>query len=280
VRRGRHRDGIATRIDPACFAQREDARESLDKGVAELRRVEEDPTRLATRARGSLLAEDLARDDVARRQVAEAVSFLHESIAAIVAQYGSFAAHRLRDEGQRILGGVECSRVELNELHVDKPHARPPRDRVAVARSDDGIRRVAVHLPTSAGGEDGGVGNDLDRASGDAGTNPEAFAVAHDEIEYARCLDHVDVLALAHALDQCTRHFGSRLIAVCVHDTIARVRGFAAELEAAARCKVEAGAGGEELLDARWSFLHQDLDGFPVAQGRPGCERIAPVQCR
>ena len=63
------------RIDAARLAEREDAGKALREAGAELARVEIDRA-------CSLLAEDRARHDVARRELGEAVALDHEALAA------------------------------------------------------------------------------------------------------------------------------------------------------------------------------------------------------
>ena len=128
---------------------------------AELARVEIDGA-------VALLAEDRARDDVARRELGEPMLPLHEAHAARVDEDRAFAAHRLGDERERILRRVERRRMELHELHVGERDAGAMRDREAVARRDDRIRRVAIDLAAAARREHGRVGDDLGRAAGDA----------------------------------------------------------------------------------------------------------------
>ena len=114
------------------------------------------------------LAEDRARDDVARRELGEPVLRVMKRTPCVVDEHRALAAHRLGDERERILRRVERRRMELHELHVGERHAGAMRDRVAVAGGDDRIRRVAIDLAAPAGGEHGRVGDDLDRAPGDA----------------------------------------------------------------------------------------------------------------
>ena len=80
--------------------------------------------------------------------------------------------------------------MELHELHVGERHAGAMRDGVAVARGDHRVRRVAIHLAAAAGGEHGGVGDDLHRLAGDARAHADARAARDDEVEHARALEH------------------------------------------------------------------------------------------
>jgi hypothetical protein len=184
-----------------------------------------------------LLAEDLARDDVARRQLGERVARRHEPLAARVDERRPLAAHRLADERERVLGRVERGGVELHELHVGEPRAGAPGDRVAVAGGHLRVRGVAVHLAAAAGGEHRGVGGDLDGAAGRRSparrrSSAAPLAVDH-EVEHARLLEHAHARARAHALDERARHLGARLVAARVDDAARRVRGLAPELEVA-----------------------------------------------
>jgi hypothetical protein len=65
---------------------------------------------------------------------------------------------------------------------------------------------------------------------------------------------------------------------VGVDDAVARVRGLPSQLEAARRLEVEARSRRLQLAHARRPFLDEDLDGVPVAERRPGGERVLAVQ--
>src|SRR4051812_45304760 len=209
MRGGRDRYEIPSWIDSSRLADREDAGKSFGESAAELARVEVNPA-------VSLLAEDRARDDVARRQLREAVALDHEALAGGVEQNRAFAAHGLRDQLQRILGGVEGRRMKLNELHIGEPRARAMSNCETIASGDDRIRRVAVHLTAAAGGEHRDVGDDLDGSTGNAGAHSQTLRALDEEIEYACLLDDTDPIALVHALDECARDLGAGLIAVGV----------------------------------------------------------------
>src|SRR5687767_1534 len=112
MRGGRDRDEIATRVDAARLTQGEDSREPLDESVPELRRIEGDTARLGARASRPLLPKDLSRDDVARREIGQAVPLFHESLAAVVAEHGALSAHRLGDEGKRVFRRIERGGVK------------------------------------------------------------------------------------------------------------------------------------------------------------------------
>ena len=76
------------------------------------------------------LVVDRAGDDVARRELGALVVIGHEAMAGDgVLQDPALAAYRLGDQEVLDLEIVEAGRVELHELHVGDPAARPPRHR-------------------------------------------------------------------------------------------------------------------------------------------------------
>ena len=112
----------------------------------------------------------------------------------------ALAAHGLGDEHERRLGRVERRGVELHELHVAQLHAGAMRERNAVSGRDRGVGGVAIDLPAAAGGEHGGVRDDLERCARLAHARARAAAVVHDEVERARALEDRDVRrSRAHA---------------------------------------------------------------------------------
>ena len=67
---------------------------------------------------------DRTRDDVARREVGERVDTGHERDAVAVAEHGTLAAQRLREERPRHRRVVQRGRVELDELEIGARDAR------------------------------------------------------------------------------------------------------------------------------------------------------------
>ena len=211
---GGDRDELSRRVDAACLAQRVDPGKPFLEAHPEPSRVEVDlPT-------ARLLAKDRARHDVARRELGEAMPVAHESLAIGVQQLGAFAAHRLGDEREGILGGVERGGVELHEFHVRELHACAVGNGVAVAGRDNGVRRVSIDLATATSREHGGVGNDLHRPAGDAGAHAAASSAVDDEIQHTRLLEDRDTLAFLNARTQGASNFGSGLVAVRVYDAM------------------------------------------------------------
>ena len=170
--------------------------------------------------------------------------------------------------------------MELYELHVGEPHVCAMRDREAIAGRDLRIGRVLVHLATAAGGEHGRIGDDLHRAPGDTGAHAGALPVRHDEVEDARGLEHADALALAHPLDQRAGDLGPRLITMCVHNAVSRMRRFVPEIEIAVGTEVEVGAGDVQLAHPRRPLLHQHRNRRGVAQRRARRQRVLTMERR
>ena len=107
------------------------------------------------------LGVDRARHDVARGQLQPRVIIRHEALAGVgVDQPAALAAHRLGDQEILDLQIVEAGRVELHELHVGDPAARPPRHGDAVAGRAARRGREEIDAARAAGGEDGGAGGE------------------------------------------------------------------------------------------------------------------------
>ena len=260
MRGRRHGNEVATGIDAARETQGQNPRKAAREGRRELARVEVDALS------GALLAHDRARDHVAGRQLRHAVQLLHEALAVVVHERRALAAHRLRDQRERIFRRVERRGMELHELHVGERHARAMRDGVAVSGRDDGIRGVAIHLPASAGREHGDVRNDLRCRASHAGSHADARVAVHDQIQETRFLEDAHAFAATHTVHECARDFGARLIAVRVHDALARVRGFASETQASgSRLEIELCPRGLELAYARRPLFHEHLHRGGVA---------------
>jgi tetratricopeptide (TPR) repeat protein len=208
----------------------------------------------------------------------------HEPLPAPVEEDRPLAAHRLADERERVLAGVERGGMELHELHVGETRAGAVRDREAVAGGDLRVGRVAVDLPAAARREHRRVRHDLHRAPGDARAHAghlRAVAVVDEQqVEHARRLVHRDVAALADLLHERARHLRARLVALRVHDALAGMRRFLPQLEVAVGVEVEARPRGLQLPHARRSLLHEHLHGGRVAQRRAGGQRILTVELR
>jgi hypothetical protein len=102
----------------------------------------------------------------------------------------------------------------------------------------------------------------------------------HYQIENARGFYDLNAVGAADSLDQCPRDFGTSLITVRMDDAISRMRRFPSQLEVAAGCEIEAGAGGEQLLHARRAFLDEDFHRLSVAQRGSGGECVASMKLR
>ena len=99
-------------------------------------------------------------DDVARRELGALVELRHESLATAFdagreLELAALAAHRLGDQEILDLQIVEAGRMELHELHVGDPAARPPCHGDAVAGRAARRGRIEIGPARAAGGEDG-----------------------------------------------------------------------------------------------------------------------------
>ena len=262
MRGGCDQNAFPSRIDAPRLAHGEDAWETSRERPAERSGVEPD-------ARPALLfTKDLARDDVARGEIDEPMTPRHEAHAAIVHQRCPFAAHRFGDELQGILRCVECGRMKLHELHVGEAHAGTMRDREAVAGRHLGVGRVAVGLAASTSREHGRVCENLHGAARHARPGADALALAHDEVERPRELDDANIRTGSDALDQRARHFRAGLVAVRVHDALARVRRLLAEREAAAAVGIELRAERGKVAHPLRPLGDEHGDGIGIAERR------------
>jgi len=142
--------------------------------------------------------------------------------------------------------------------------ARAMCDCVAVTGRNLRICRVPVNLAASSRRQHGHIRDDLDRLARNCSAHAECHSVFDDEIEDTRFLQHIDPLALPHALDQRARDFGTGLIPVRVYDASARMGGFATELEVSTGLEVEVRSCGRQLTDSRRPLFDQDLDRFRI----------------
>ena len=137
--------------------------------------------------------------------------------------------------------------MELDELHVRKSGTSAMGDRKAITGRDLRVCRVAINLPAAPGRQHRRIGDDFHGATCNTGAHPGALLytvaiVDHQEVEHAGHLDHPDVRAFADLGHQRPRHLRAGLVAVRVHDAIARVGRFLPQLEVAVGIEVEPGA--------------------------------------
>ena len=204
----------------------------------------------------------------------------HESIARLVEQNGAFATHRFGDEGEGIFRRVEGGGVELYELHVGQSNAGAMGDGVAVTGGDHGVGGIAVNLPASTCGEDGGVGTNFHCLPAYTGPHTGASPLFDNEVEHARPFQHAGPLARLDSLDKGARHFGAGAVAVRMDNAAAGVRGLAPKLESAVGAQIEGRARQLQLADSRGAFFDQHLHRFAIAQGGAGRQRIFAMQLR
>ena len=226
----------------------------------------------------SLLAEDRARHDVARRELGERDARLTMKRSPLrVDEHRAFAAHRLGDQRERVLRRVERGRMELHELHVGQRHAGAMRDREAVAGGDDGIRRVAIDLAAAAGREHGRVGDDLGRAAGDARAHADALRRAATMRSSTRACSSTRMRSLARTRAMSVRATSAPVWSPCAW-TMRFVECAASRpsLSSPARVEIELRAGRLQLAHARRPFLHEHLTAAASHSAAPA----ASVSCR
>ena len=100
------------------------------------------------------LVHDGAAHHVTGGELGELVTLGHEALAILVDEVRALAAHRFADELPRRACDVQRRRMELDELQIADACARAIRHRDAVTRRCLGVRRLAIHLPRAAAGED------------------------------------------------------------------------------------------------------------------------------
>ena len=260
VLRRRDRQELGRRVEPELAAARHDGREPLlEELLAQVTGVEED----VVLARLLHPVDDGPGDHVARREVRERVTSLHEPHAVAVDQEGALAAHGLGDE--RLLAArprtePQHGGVELHELDVGHHRAGPQRRRHAVAGRDRRVGGRRVDLPEAAGGQHDRTGHggadavhlaladDVQRHAADAGL--VVLQQVHDE----RVLDHLDAGVVLDAVQRGDEGAGDLLaggVPAGVGDPVPVVAALAGQLELALVVEVELGTEGDELADPR-----------------------------
>jgi hypothetical protein len=168
--------------------------------------------------------------------------------------------------------------MKLNELHVREPSTGAMSNCETIASGDHRIRSVAIYLTASSRGEDRDIGDDLNRPAGDAGANTNALIATHEEVEHPCLFDHADAVTLVNPIDEGARHFGARLIAMRVNDSVLRVRGFTSQLEIARWVEVEMRTRCLKLADPCRTFFDEDLYRRRITQCRAGSEGVSSVK--
>ena len=276
VRGRRHRNRLVKRIDATGTTDGEDAGKARGEVGAELRGVQK------YRAKLLLLAENLAGHDIPWGEFGQAVALGHKPLPAAIEQDRPFPAHGFRNQGERILRGIEGRGVKLDELHVRQPCTGPVRDGEAVTGGHLWIGGVSVNLTAPASGEHGRVRHQFHGPTGEAGAHPRTldpvFILIQEQIEHPGHFNHLNVRCLAHFGHQRAGNLGAGLVAVGVHDAVAGVCRFLPQLEVAVGVEIEAGPSRLEFAHPGRSFLHQHLHRFGIAQRGAGGERILSVQ--
>ena len=239
------------------------------------------------RAGPRTLADDRARHEVARREIAgRLVRAARTRSPASLTSRAAFAAQRLRQQEPRRARDAEHRRMELHELEVGHARAGLERHRDAVAGGDRRVRRLAKHLAGAAGREQRARGADRRCTSPSRSTN-----VAPD----ARAVVDVAATAPAHRRARCTRGCAATLLPQHAADLAAggvarvqhaahAVRGLAAERRAPVRVAIEGRAPLDQLAHVARTVVHEHVDRLGHAQavaGGDACRaRAAPANRR
>jgi hypothetical protein len=124
----------------------------------------------------------------------------HEALAGGVAQPGSFAAHRFRNQKGNLTWESEDRGVKLDELRVGDGGAGPQRHAETVGGRALGIRGCCPETSRATGGEHRHRGFDQRQRSTrvQLGDDASAAPVHDDEIDDERAGVEVDVSILSH----------------------------------------------------------------------------------
>ena len=218
-------------------------------------------------------------DDIAGREFGAGL-IGHETLSGVVDQDRAIAAHGLGHQGHRTRRPIERGRVKLDEFEIGEFCACACRQRQSLAKT---AGRVGAILKQPA---------DASRCDHDtAGIDGQWPLCIHrehaldgivldDQATRLDALEQGDRWTAAHRRDQCPHDLAPGAVTRGVHDAIAAVRGFQAELPAAVRPPVEGDAKLGEMLDRRRRRLHDAARDGLVAQAGARGERVGEVQGR
>ena len=143
---GADRDAIARKVEPCAPAHFRDERKPFVNEIS-IQAFERQEHRLF---RALALANNGARDAIARRQIPGCLVSVHEGLAKRVHQPRTFAAKRLRQEKPRLAFHHQRSGMELDKFQIDHRSACAVGHRDAVAGRHVRVRRLVVNLPGAA----------------------------------------------------------------------------------------------------------------------------------
>ena len=270
VRRGHHGDRRGAGIDAVAREERREAGEPPREALlAERARVEEDIRILGLRE----MLDDAAAHDVARRELGERMTPLHEAPARLVDEVRALAAHGLADERAPRAGHVERRRMELHELEVRHRGARAPRHRDPVAGGDARVGGLAPELADAARREHRRPRPDdlqsVLRMMGDGAEHAVVAALGGprgQEVEREAAVEEPDAGMRAARREQRARELAAGGVAIGVHDPPARVAALAGQREPAPFVAIEAHAELDEPLDLARSLVDERAHGVDAAQ--------------
>ena len=229
---------------------------------------------------------DGAGDDVARCELLARIVLGHEAGAVGQLQQPALAADGLGNQEGLGLRVVQAGRVELDELHVADPAARPPRHRYAVAGRDVGVGGVQIDLAGAAGGEHRvarGEGDDLARLDvehirAEAAGAGLADLVADHQVDRDVVFEDVDVRMAAHMLAERRLHRGAGGVG-SMDDAAVRVSAFAGQViaELGVRLAREGDATIDQPFDGVLAVLDHEAGRFRIAQAGTGDEGVLDV---
>ena len=225
-------------------------------------------------------ADNGARDEIARREVARRFIPGHEALASFVDQPRAFPAERFGQEESWRAGHAHHRRMELHEFEIRNARAGIRRHRDAVAGGDRWIRRLAKHLAGAAGCQQRPsdsnhaavtIARDVARAT--------ACAIGHEELGRTGVLQDPDARVRAHPRPEQPADLAPRRIAR-VQDAPDAVRRFARQRGRAVTLAIERSAPREQLDDVLRTFANEHVDGSGVAEAVAGGQRVLRMQFR
>lgn len=222
---------------------------------------------------------DGAGHHVAGRQFQALVVFLHEALAAEVAEYATVAAHGLGDEEAGTVAGMEeRGGVELDELHILHRALGAVDHGDAVAGGHERIGSGLIYGAYAAGGHEGDLGEEgvdaplgcehICAVAGDVGGAAGDYLakmVLGDDLDGEIMLVDVDLRAAAHGLDEALLYLIAGVVGV-VEDAKFRVSPLAVEVERAVLLLVEIHAPLNELAYLGGSLSDHLLHGHRVGE--------------
>ena len=276
MRRGMNWSRLRAKIDSVIQTRLVNARKArLYECGAAMRQIQKH----VRRAGGRHFRDDGARNHVARRQVRKRMVALHEALTGGVDQKCAFAAQRLRQQEARRAFHMQRRRMELHEFDIRNFRADAPSHGHAVSGSDGGIGGFQKHAAQTASGQQNG---------------PRAYrnqlalrfliyersahrAARHQQVDAGRVTLEAHIRQRRRFAVKRARNFLAGGIAVSVQHTIAAVRTFASECQAAT-LPIERRAPFDQFANGSGTVLDQRAHRGRIAQPVAGGDSVLLVE--